>query len=139
MNGAKAASETASVSSSNAEAHVRAQAAKSLQAIGRNATEATPILLETLKDTDAQVREQAAKALRLIRPAADVTLPLFIKLADDEDVAVRLAAIPALWPMAQPDEDVQRVVDVLTTKLNDDHQKVRWKAAGRICIAPADS
>ena len=109
------------------EASVRAQAAKSLQAVGRNAAEAVPVVLSTLKDTDAQVREQAAKALRIIGPAAEIALPVFVKLADDEDV--RLAAIRGLWPLANAGDGVQRVVDVLATKLDDHHQKVRWQAA----------
>lgn len=80
----------------DADAAVRAQAARDLGSLGPAAAQAVPALAARLADADPQVRAYAAYALGMIGPAA---APVFAKIAErvaDDDPHVRREAVKAL-------------------------------------------
>src|SRR5437868_2193319 len=71
---------------------VRAQAARSLGALGKNSEAAVPDLIGALKDSDAKVRADAAEALWSLGSRARDAIPALTAALGDKAPAVRLNA-----------------------------------------------
>ncbi len=84
----------------NASSLVKRQAADSLAKLGKEAKDAAPALVESLKDKDKHVRMFSAKALGAIGPdVAKTAIPGLTKALEDEDKNVSEAAAEALGKM----------------------------------------
>jgi HEAT repeat protein len=116
---------------------VCATAAAGLGRLGRQAEEAAPALLATMKDERPEVRVQSATALGRVAPGDEKAIEtLGLALAGDPDVDVRNAAASGLGWMG-PQATV--AAPVMIRALNDPDETVRVHvivALGR--IGPAD-
>ena len=83
---------------SHRQAGIRAEAARTLAALGPLSQPALPRLLEALQDIDADVRAAAAYALGKLVMQPEETLDALVERLDDGDSA---AACAAAWAIAQ--------------------------------------
>jgi HEAT repeat protein len=101
---------------------VRAQAARSLGALGKNSEAAVPDLIDALKDADEKVRADAAEALWNLGPCAKGAVPALAAALKDRAPAVRLNAAGALGEIGP---DARSAVPALTKVLRDPDTTVR--------------
>src|SRR5437868_3068840 len=105
--------------------HLRAQ--KGLSALGADASNAVPALIEIYKqNTSPAARQAAANSLVEIGPAAKTAIPALIKSAASTNSDVRAFALYTLGRMALESE---LVVPVLIKGLRDPDREVRNNAA----------
>ena len=105
--------------------HLRAQ--KGLSALGAEASNAVPALIEIYQQNFASsAREAAANTLVEIGPAAKMAIPVLIKSAASTNSDVRAFALYTLGRMALESETV---VPVLIKGLHDPDREVRFNAA----------
>ncbi|HKD35573.1 MAG TPA: HEAT repeat domain-containing protein [Pirellulales bacterium] len=72
---------------------VRAAAARSLGYLAEPASEAVPVLAETIVDKDPRVRRSAVRALVHIHPGPKIGLPLYVKALESADPGTVAAVI----------------------------------------------
>jgi HEAT repeat protein len=81
---------------------VRMAAAMALEEIGPRATEAVPVLIQTLeKDKKEDVRRAAAEALGSIKPTAIEVISVLTRALEDQCAYVRWAAAKALGAITE--------------------------------------
>ena len=93
---------------------------------------AVPTLIDAMQATDDSVRANATFALADMGKAAQEALPALTRAAQDPDEWVRRNATEGLGLIGQQvseDIDLSEGVQVLTTRLQDDHYAVRDNAA----------
>ena len=93
---------------------------------------AVPMLIDALQATDNSVRASAAFTLADMGKAAEEALPALTRAAQDPDERVRRNATEGLGLIGQQvfeNMDLSEMVQVLTTRLQDDHYAVRDNAA----------
>lgn len=117
------------------DAGVRAQAAASLGAIGRNSPPAVQALAGALTDCAASARLAAVRALGELGPAARSASTAVLAVSRQSDPALRVAAARAWWRIQRRAEEV---VPVLVSALRD--SQAHWQAALALAEigAPAD-
>lgn len=112
------------------EAGDRLAAATALQAIGREAREACPVLAEFVKtEQNAEIRLLAVGVLRLAGTDSAAGIAGLVHAVKDADPAVRLEAVTALERVDASNSDA---VDALAAALKDSDARVRQEAAESI-------
>ena len=105
--------------------HMRAE--KGLSALGADASNAVPTLIEIYEqNTSPTARRAAANALVEVGPAAKLAIPALIKSASSTNADVRAFAVYTLGRMALEPEMVD---PVLIRALRDPDREVRYNAA----------
>ena len=101
-------------------------------ALSLTGTPAVPTLIDALQTTDDSVRARAAFALADMGKTAQEAIPALTRAAQDPDERVRRNATEGLGIIGQQvseDMDLSEAVQVLTTRLSDEHYWVRDNAA----------
>ena len=101
-------------------------------ALSLTGASAVPTLIDALQATDDAVRASAAFTLADMGKVAQEALPALTRAAQDSDERVRRNATEGLGLIGQQvseNIDLSEMIQVLTTRLQDDHYAVRDNAA----------
>ena len=108
----------------------RRHAQLALSAIGPEAKDAIPLLIESLAAEDLEVRGTACYALGKMGAAAAEAVPVLEKRLQELDGGSRTSFIWALMQIRPGDKDVEaKAVPLLVEALSYDHDLVRLEAA----------
>lgn len=111
------------------DSEIRWTAARTLGKIGRAAKEATPMLVEAMKDPEPLVREHAAEALGDIGPDAKEAIPELVKALKDPDARVRRDAVRSLGQMGPA---AKSAIESIRPLLQDKEDRVRKAACASL-------
>ena len=113
----------------DADAEVRAEAARALCFIGQPAKESVPSLIEVLtNDVDTTARQEAARALGMVSMKSKDAVPCLLLALKDPEAVVRVQAATALGRIGTG-VDVEEIVPALVAALQDQEADVRVEGA----------